>query len=194
MPDNEEDAVLSFAFSDHYLDASKLAEVAKSIKEGVKLRLSEQYAILQPHAQEYLRKSGELARQKNASAGISQSQSAVPADDEIERYLVKMLSDMRNEFTFRDLENPTIRRLYHFTGRYVEFVVNGGTEVLASYRQMMPPARSEICEVSTIPTRQTDYAALQPGETLRRLTGQSRGGNAGLARPLVWKRDAAICQ
>jgi AcrR family transcriptional regulator len=50
------------------------------------------------------------------------------ADDPNRAYkehLVRMLGEMRAEFTDRDLANPTIRRLYQFTEDFKRFVVDG---------------------------------------------------------------------
>jgi len=48
--------------------------------------------------------------------------------DDTKRALIKMLDEMRNEFTLGDLKNPTIKRLYDFTGRYITFLVSGGED------------------------------------------------------------------
>jgi hypothetical protein len=133
MPDTEDDALYSLAFTEHYFDQAKLNDISQSIRHGTMHRLPQQQEdMLRPMARDYMRQLGTIARSRNASSQPSQVSPPVspPAqgNDEIKQYLVKMLSDMRNEFTFNDLQNPTIRRLYEFTGRYVEFVVNGGTD------------------------------------------------------------------
>jgi hypothetical protein len=59
----------------------------------------------------------------------AQVDASAATDDPNQSYkdhLVRMLAEMRKEFTQEDLANLTIRRLYQFTEDFKRFVVDGG--------------------------------------------------------------------